>query len=618
MKKNLILIIIIFFTFSLSAYSQISAKDQENINRYKELYKTYKDDGNKSQMINYLIKIGFIYWRSSENQKAIANFEEALTYSKEINNTAALSTLYTYLGSIYTDIRKFDKAIQYSKENVNLAKQIGNKEQIVSANLNCANALQNGSQYKESIQYLKNALSIALELNNYKMLRKCYGQLATAYEKTGDAAKAKENFDYFTVFDRKIKDEEMKNVKATAQVQIAAANAQKKAKELENKVLNLEKQAALDSLNKAEEENRQKQIELDLLAREQEVKDLKLKEKEAQIRSERIILYSLIGVFVIVLIFMLALIKLFNDKRKANKLLEQKNVELTDKNEHIRIQNQELNKKNHQIEEQHTLLEKKNIQITDSINYASRIQRAILPSQRAIMKKFPESFIFYMPRDIVSGDFYWFTKHDNKVFLAAVDCTGHSVPGAFMSMIGNTLLNEIVNEKNVFEPAKILEHLNAGIIATLNQEVEEDEDSPDDGMDISLCQLDYVKKEITLAAANHYIFTVVDNKLDVVEGDIFSIGGQWSEFIDTEFTNNIIPMKKDMSIYMFSDGYADQFGGDEGRKFMIDRFQQLISDNCHLPMSEQWEVLNSTFTEWKKDHKQIDDILVIGIKLDKV
>lgn len=276
------------------------------------------------------------------------------------------------------------------------------------------------------------------------------------------------------------------------------------------------------------------------------------------------------------------------------------------------------------IEEQKNEIEAQNNKITDSINYAQKIQLSMLPSEQLIKKYFPDSFIFYRPKDIVSGDFYWFSeaqyeedgKQKSKVFLAAADCTGHGVPGAFMSMIGNTLLNEIVNSKNIYTPAEILKQLNQGVIEGLNQRTDKD-DAQNDGMDITLCAFNKDENILEISCANHVVFVVDDSGIQMIEGDIYSIGGIFSVLRDPVYTNHKLNITHNTTIYMFSDGFQDQFGGEENQKFMLSRFQKLLFDIRNEDMNSQMKILEKTFETWKGECRQIDDILVMGIKLNQ-
>jgi len=276
------------------------------------------------------------------------------------------------------------------------------------------------------------------------------------------------------------------------------------------------------------------------------------------------------------------------------------------------------------VKERTKKIEEQKNKITDSISYAKRIQQSMLPSEKIIKQHFPDSFIFYRPKDIVSGDFYWFSesnsggesdKPSDTIFIAAADCTGHGVPGAFMSMIGNTLLNEIVNSKKIHKPSDILGELNKGVIESLNQR-STDDDVQNDGMDITLCKIDKSKKELQIACANHVLVIINDSGPQVIEGDIYSIGGMFSVLQNPTYTNHVVPFDSNTAIYLFSDGFQDQFGGNENEKYMLSRLHDFFLEQKNQPMEKQLEILKKEFEEWKGNNRQIDDILVMGIKLN--
>jgi serine phosphatase RsbU (regulator of sigma subunit) len=258
------------------------------------------------------------------------------------------------------------------------------------------------------------------------------------------------------------------------------------------------------------------------------------------------------------------------------------------------------------------LLKDKNRKITDSINYALRIQESILPSDTEIKKLLAQSFVFFKPRDIVSGDFYWLSSVNEKTIIACVDCTGHGVPGAFMSLIGNTLLNEIINEKQIANPAIILKRLHQEIIKALHQDSERIQSK--DGMEMSLCVIDTKTNIIEFAGAMNPLFIVKDNMITVIKPDIKGIGGDGNQNKEVEFTNQFIPIQKDMSVYMFTDGYMDQFGGPENKKFNIPNFKKLLLEMQLKEMDQQKEIIEQTIKKWQGNNKQIDDMLVIGIR----
>lgn len=276
--------------------------------------------------------------------------------------------------------------------------------------------------------------------------------------------------------------------------------------------------------------------------------------------------------------------------------------------------NAELQLQKNEIEQQKNLIEQKNCEITDSINYARKIQDNILLPESKLKQWLPQMFVYFKPKDIVSGDFYWFSKFENKYVITAIDCTGHGVPGAFLSMVGNTLLHEIVNIKHVFKPDVILTMLHTGIRLALNQS-SEDSDS-EDGMDMSLCTVDAKLHRFQFAGAKNNLYVVQGDKLKILKANYYSIGGrQLRPDMQIEFTCYDFMYDDNTSIYMFSDGYLDQFGGDNNEKFNTQRFREMILNNRNLPMEEQKDVLAKTMDKWKGNRQQIDDFLVLGVKL---
>jgi serine phosphatase RsbU (regulator of sigma subunit) len=282
-------------------------------------------------------------------------------------------------------------------------------------------------------------------------------------------------------------------------------------------------------------------------------------------------------------------------KQRANKNLGQKNREIAEASKIIEINRDQIAEKN------------KNI--TDSINYAQRIQQAILPLKEDIDKSLNEYFILYKPKDIVSGDFYFYALQNNKVVIAVVDCTGHGVPGAFMSMIGNNLLNQIIIEKGITRPSEILNQLNRGVKRALKQESENSETT--DGMDIALCSIDIKNRTMEYAGAMRPLFHT-SGEFNKISGDKASIGGATNE--NYQFTNHELNLKQGDSIYIFTDGYVDQFGGENGKKFMTKNLKNLLAFIHQKNMNEQYQILNNTLIDWSKEKEQVDDILVVGIK----
>jgi len=407
--------------------------------------------------------------------------------------------------------------------------------------------------------------------------------------------------------EKKIK--ELKYEQQKAELAKKQLEAEKNAKELEHLAIMKrmqdyelrEKQIKLnetnESLELSVEENKKHQVELDLAKREKEI-------KEGELKQKMLYFYVLIIGFLLILFFAFFVYRNLQQKKKANALLEQ--------------QAHEINLQKHEIEQKSMLLEQKNIETEQSIQYAKRIQHAILPPHSEISKYLKDYFILYKSKDIVSGDFYFFSdKHakDGFIHIASVDCTGHGVPGAFMSVIGHEKLNDAVS--NSKEPSKILSELNKGVRTALRQSSEDS--SSRDGMDLSLCSLptkmDGDEISISYAGANRPLWIVRKDAeaIEEIKATKLAIGGFTEE--QQEFEQHQVKLKKGDTIYLFSDGYADQFGGVKKKKLMTGKFKDIIMDVQTLGLQDQKEYLDNFITGWMNGLEQVDDILVIGIKL---
>jgi serine phosphatase RsbU (regulator of sigma subunit) len=256
-------------------------------------------------------------------------------------------------------------------------------------------------------------------------------------------------------------------------------------------------------------------------------------------------------------------------------------------------------------------IQSKNKKITESINYARRIQGAILPDNTVIHKSLPESFILYKAKDVVSGDFPWFLQLGDEIYIAAVDCTGHGVPGALISLIGYFLLNDIVRSQRISDPGIILDYLDEGVTKTLRQDM--DDSKTKDGMDIALCKINIRTNVVEYAGAHRALYYMSKDGLQEIKGNKFPIGGGKYKN-QTNFTNTKLHVKKGESIYFCSDGYPDQFGGPENTKLGPKRIREIIQENHNSKMSVVQQVFDNQFETWKGVNKQTDDVLMIGIK----
>ena len=303
--------------------------------------------------------------------------------------------------------------------------------------------------------------------------------------------------------------------------------------------------------------------------------------------------------------------------RKENAMLSLNIEELTKTNEFLvsaTWREREIKTRlHHALEELKVtkkLVEEQHKSITDSINYASRIQDAIIPKCHDLKNEFKDVFIYHEAKDIVSGDFPWFLRNSQSTYIAAVDCTGHGVPGAMMSLIGHLLLNDIARHESI-DPASLLTHLHWGVVKTLKQADEGKQTA--DGMDIALCRINPEKNQVQFSGAHRPLYHFSDGNLHVFQGDRYPIGGNQYKGKNT-FTNHTINVKEGDSIYFFSDGLTDQFGGSDGRKLGAKKVREIFLEHAHRDMDAQYENLRLAFDDWKGSYKQIDDLLVIGIR----
>lgn len=384
--------------------------------------------------------------------------------------------------------------------------------------------------------------------------------------------------------------------------------------------MNIVVQAKVDSLEEAERISKLAEQEIQILQQEQDLQEAKLAEEQAKAKVSRLIIYSVSVGLVLVFIMAVLTFRNFRFQRKANIELEAKNIE---------------------IENTSRELAAANLNITKSINYAQGIQKALLPRQELLNTYIPESFVLFKPRDIVSGDFYWFAEinmandlyetkkeskqskedwsfedfeflpiENNKFAISAVDCTGHGVPGAFMSMIGYNLLDEIISS-GISRADTILNELHKGVRRTLKQDITENRD----GMDMALCVINKIERTVQYAGAENPLLYIQNGEIQQIKGDRNPIGGLQTEK-KRVFTSHTIKVNKPSWFYIFSDGFIDQFGGSKGRKFLIANLRKLLMEIHKKPMIEQRQILDDAFNEWiGEKHKQIDDVLVIGFKL---
>lgn len=559
------------------------------------------DDLTKSDILN---RLGYAFWGEHLYKDAINSFEKSVSINIQLGNDNALMNLYTNLGMLYSELNEFETALVNHKKSQDVRARINENPMKCQGLINMARTCQMLKRYNNSDTYALSALELAKEMDDNKLIKACYGILYENASNLGIASKAHEYFEYYSAFDKALKEERIEKVQKEALLSVAEKQKEVD-KEKEEKVRILEQ--------KEETETKLVETEQVLVVTEAEkqksIEDLQRTQHELELKAQLINQQRKIQSLFVAGLFFLGLLLLFvyrnfRIKKRANAMLE------AQKNE---------------IQRQSDLIEKKNSAITESITYAQHIQESMLFSEEKFNAYLSESFILYRAKEIVSGDFYWFnyenfssflkplyqkeTITEDNLIIAAVDCTGHGVPGGFMSMIGYNLLDEIVSN-GINKPHHILDSLHFGVKHSLKQW---DTDNTD-GMDVALCKINFKQNRIEFAGANNPLIIVRNGELVELKGTRFPIGGQ--EFKKrSPFASQSYDFDTEISCYLFSDGYADQFGGSRNKKIGSSRFYQLLLEHYKKPMKEQKQILERYFDEWKADYKQIDDVLVMGFKL---
>ncbi len=505
------------------------------------------------------LEIGYIHEVTENYPDAIGFYQAALNIEQSLNNLQGISSAMKKIGDIYDKgLNDYQGAIEYYMQALELKQEIGDTMGIANTMKTIGFVHQKYGHYTEALNCLNQSLDMAKEINDKDLLRIVYRILSEFYAARGDYRNALESFKISAFYRDSVFTEE--NQKAITQWQ------------------------TMYDTEKKEQENA-------LLRKENEIQTLNLIKSRNQ-KNSFIVISGLVLILVVVFY------SRYRTKKKANELLNQKNILLEEQK--------------NQIEEQKVEIEIKNKHITDSINYAKGIQDAMLPRMEVIKNAIPNLFIFYRPRDIVSGDFYWFNEVNGKIVIAAVDCTGHGVPGGFVSMMGHDLLNEIVDARKITAADQILIDLHKGVSKALKQQ----ENQNRDGMDMALCVIDKGKNILEYAGAKNPLLYIEDGEMHRILADKMPIGGIEDEDLQGKiFSKHEFDLKTEKVFYMYSDGYADQFGGEEKKKFMSKPFRELLFSIHQEPFDHQKEILEKTFVDWMGNESQVDDVLVVGFKV---
>jgi serine phosphatase RsbU (regulator of sigma subunit) len=542
------------------------------------------------------------YRKVGDNGNAAFYYSEAIEKFATYHDDNTSAKCYSALAEIFEQGVEYESALLNYQRAAKHYRIAQNKQGFLKAQLGGINVLLKQKAAKKALHLLKDASNLAASIEDVALSAHCYNLYAQAYEQVGNKEKALEYRKMFEEVNDKVKESAFKDLetKMSAEKQKQHEALHNKEKELQQKEKAIadiaEQQRAMED-RLTEDEKR-----IDELNKEKRLKELEMQQKE---NEEKLILLVLAVVAVVLLAIVVVSIfmyRAYKSKQKANTLLE--------------AQNEEILLQKHEIEKQKTEIEHINQNLKDSIRYAEKIQAANLPPKEEIAKYIPDHFIVYKPKDVVSGDFYWFaaetTANVQQLFFAVGDCTGHGVPGAFMAMIGVTLLKEVVNQKHSHDPAKILAYMHTGIRKALQQEGQ----ANDDGIDIGLCmlqQIDNIYTKVVFAGAKRPLYWVHQGKIEIVKGDNKSVGGRQKE-AERMFTNQSLMLEKGAMLYLSSDGYADQNNA-ANEKYSTAKLLIDLAKMANLSVTTQKDLLLSNLQTHQAKQHQRDDITIVGLKV---
>lgn len=523
----------------------------------------------KNNMLIQLLQIdnhrGEAYEKSDNLDSANVIYSRVFKIVKEKNILPAIATLANNLGVVNSKQKKYDESIKYYEESIVAFRKLNQKKSLANSLRNVAANYRRTGNYSKAMQNAKEAYSICQEIGALELEMLSARTYAKAAYSAGEYNTSSKLFlEYIELRDSLQVDDQKKAINQL----VAKYENEKKELMIEN----LKVKSASDSLQNAQTLKQNELI-------------------KAQKNTQRnLFITGATGLGLVAVLFILIAI----NRKKTNRKLEDQNIKISSQKD--------------EIEEQRLVLEEKNTEIVDSINYAKRIQSAILPPDKLVKSHLDNSFVLYKPKDIVAGDFYWMEPVSNGILFAAADCTGHGVPGAMVSVVCNNALNRSVREHGLSQPGEILDKAREIVIA----EFEKSEEEVKDGMDIALCSL--VGTTLKFSGAHNPLWIIRKDAKEVEEIKAHKQPiGKYAE--PSPFPTHTLNLNPGDSIYIFSDGYADQFGGQKGKKLKAKNFKELLLSIQTESMDRQHALIDEAFENWKGQFEQLDDVCVIGVRI---
>jgi len=595
----------------------IAYKNQGSYDKAIEYYlnslRIKEELGDRGGMSSSYNNIAVIYAMQNIPDKAIEYFQKSLEIKEELGNKRGMASSYNNIAIIYARQDAFDEAIEYFQKALAINEEIGNKMGASLCLVNIGNVQKNQGAYDKAIDSYMESLALKEELGEKRGMAMLYKNIANLNIELADSLATSEaqRIVYLNkaITNGKMSLELAREIKALPQESSAAfilmdayemLGKYREAFEYsqvyivaKDSLQNEERTRAIQEMaTKYETEKKEQQIA---------IQETELIAKDASIKQQKTFRNALAAGFISILIVVVVIVIGYTQKKKANKKIKEQNELILEANEELMVLNEAISKKN--------------TEIIDSINYAQRIQAAMLPPEPLFTELLDEVFIVYKPRDIVSGDFYWIKQVNQYTIIAAADCTGHGVPGAFMSLLGISYLNEIVQRREITQANQVLNELRTQIKHSLRQHGLPDESK--DGIDMALCAIDSKKRIMQFAGANNPMYIIKDKngvpELNEIKADKMPLGYYSGK--DKSFTNHEIKLELGDTFYLFSDGFIDQKGGKENRKFMSKNLKKLLLEIHDQPLFDQKQHLEKTLEVWMNGQSQMDDILIVGVRV---
>ncbi len=610
---------------ALKISQQINAKNLE-ATTYGDIGIVYGNEGNYPEALKYQLdglaireqmgdklhidiscgNIGNIYNNEGNYTEALKYKQKSLDIAKEINDSLGMGYAYGDMGSIYNSMKNYSAAMDNLQKAVAINRKLDDKQGTGNAYVNIGNVYYNQGIYDQAILYTLKGIDLYRAMDSKYLM--CYGyvNLAEIFIKQKNYNAAHIYADSAITVGKTIQEKEILKYAFKDEAILDSVTGNYKGAFANFKTYTLYCDSLKNEENTKKIVSEQMTYEFD---KKQAVEKAEQDKKDAitqdASKRQRLIILFVAAIALAVAFIAIYIFRSLRITRSQKALIEKQKLV---------VEEQKL-----LVEQQKAIVDEKNKDITDSIHYASRIQRALLTSDAYISKYLKEHFILFKPRDIVSGDFYWAYQAPPEAgegwgeafYFACCDCTGHGVPGAFMSLLNISMLNESVLERKIIRPDMILNDVRANIIKALNPD---GSDTGKDGMDCSLGMFDFKNNVLKVSCANNPVWIIKqDNSFVEVQPDKMPVGIQYGE--QKPFKINTVQLNKGDCVYLFTDGYADQFGGPKGKKFKYKQLQELIVANAHKPMDEQKNILDVAIESWKGNLEQVDDILIIGIRV---